>query len=203
MKNSIILLSGGLDSLVSLAIAKQTSKINFAIFFDYGQKAFAQEYKAAQNITKYYDIPLKLITLDWMKKLQYSKNTSWVPNRNALFINIAACFAEAENFDFVILGANKQEAENFSDNTKDFLIAINNTLKYSTQNNVQFIAPLIDMNKDEIIKKAIELNVPLNLIYSCYNNKEKHCGVCDSCKLLKQALINNNQHKLLQELFEE
>jgi len=199
---SIILLSGGLDSVVSLAVTKQKHNIYYAIFFDYGQKAFDKELKAAQNIAKFYNIPLKILNIDFMKTLQYSKNTDWVPNRNALFINIAACFAETEDIDLVVIGANKEESVKFPDNSKDFINATNQTLKFSTQNKVQVSTPLIDMDKNEIIKLSIQLNVPLNLIFSCYNNKEKHCGVCESCKLLKQALIKNHQEELIKTLFE-
>ena len=141
-----------------------------------------------------------------MDNPEITKNSAknvWIPNRNALFINLAACIAEAKNYSHIILGANKEEAKTFKDNSKDFLNAINLSLKNSTQNEVQVIAPLIDMDKDTIVKKGIELNVPFKKIYSCYDNQMKHCGVCESCLRLKRALQLNDRLDLIAELFEE
>lgn len=207
-KKAIILLSGGLDSIVSLAVCKEKYNIVKAIHFNYGQIAAKREIAAFKNICKYYDINGSLIDLKWLAELTENNETIsndskkyWIPNRNALFINIAACFAESLNCDFIIIGANKTEAEDFKDNSSDFVKSANKLFKYSTQNNVKLAAPLINLDKNEIIKKALELKVPLNLIWSCYHNKEKHCGKCPSCLILKQALKNNNKTDLQKLLF--
>ena len=221
-KTAVILLSGGLDSLVS--IAKSNRKIKIGIIFDYGQRAFKKEKEAAEKISKFYGFELIVIKLDWLKdvvnngltdpdktfrikdfnnknELLKSMKSVWVPNRNALFINIAATYCEAKNIDSIIIGANKEEGENFKDNTKEFIDSANNLLKSSTNTEIEVIAPLIDLDKNEIIKEGIKLNAPLEFIYSCYKGGEKHCGECESCMHLKSTLTKNKREDLIKKLF--
>ena len=221
-KTAIILLSGGLDSLVS--IAKSSKKITAGLFFDYGQRAFKEEKRAAKKIAKYYGFDLKIIKVDWLKditdngltksdkffkikdfndkeELLLSMKSVWVPNRNALFINIAASFCEGKNIDSIIIGANKEEGETFKDNTKEFIKRANELLKYSTNSGVEVIAPLIDLNKNEIISEGVKYNVPLEFVYSCYKGEKKHCGECESCLHLKNALIINKKEDLIKKFF--
>lgn len=225
-KKSIILLSGGLDSLISLAIAKERYNIKLALTFNYGQKAFNNEYKASKDIANFYNIEHKIIDLDWLKDISMSSlNTKenvpllnnenlddkliteqsaksvWVPNRNALFINIAASYAEAGNYTNIIIGANKEEGATFKDNTQDFITAINNSLLNSTNNNVQVYAPLINYNKEEIVRQGLLVNAPFELVYSCYLNNKKHCGKCESCLRLKRALELNNSYDIISQIF--
>lgn len=226
MNKSIILLSGGLDSVVSLALCIEKYNPELALTFNYGQKSFEAEYNASKNIAEYYSLNHKVIQLDWLKEISGSALTGksdipvmttdnlnnqkltkesaksvWVPNRNALFINIAASFAEAQNYSHIIIGANKEEGETFKDNSKEFIKAINESLKNSINTDVQVLSPLENMNKDEIVKKGIELNIPFNMIYSCYNNTKKHCGKCESCTRLKRALQINNREDIIAMLF--
>ena len=221
-KTALILLSGGLDSLV--CIEKSDRKIIAGILFDYGQKAFKQEKIASEKIADFYGFELKIINLDWLKnivdngltasdkvykisdfnnkeELINSMKSVWVPNRNALFINIAAAYCEAKNIDSIIIGANKEEGKVFKDNSKPFIEKINELLKYSVNTDIEVIAPLIDLNKNEIIKEGIRLKSPLELLYSCYAGEEKHCGECESCLHLKNALIMNNREDLIKKLF--
>ncbi|MBS4760896.1 MAG: 7-cyano-7-deazaguanine synthase QueC [Clostridium sp.] len=227
-KTGVILLSGGLDSVVSLAFLQDEIDFKLALTFDYGQKSFQKELEASKNIAKYFKIEHKCIKLDWLQKItktslvskesipditeknldneditiQSMKNV-WVPNRNGLFINIAASFADSFGYDYIVIGANKEEAATFSDNSKAFIKKINRSLEYSTNYKTKVIAPLIDMKKNEIVKKAVELKAPLKFINSCYNNTKKHCGRCESCNRLKRALKNINQEEILKELFED
>ena len=221
-KTALILLSGGLDSLVS--IEKSDRKIIAGILFDYGQKAFKQEKIASEKIADFYGFELKIINLDWLKniidngltasdkvykisdfnneeELINSMKSVWVPNRNALFINIAAAYCEAKNIDSIVIGANKEEGRVFKDNSKPFIEKINELLKYSVNTDIEVIAPLIDLNKNEIIKEGMRLKSPLELLYSCYAGEEKHCGKCESCLHLKNALIMNNREDLIKKLF--
>ena len=126
-----------------------------------------------------------------------------MPNRNLLFISIAACFAEALGFQNIIIGANKEESLAFPDNSKSFVDAANKTLKYSVKSNIKISAPLLSMTKTDILKKAIELNLPFNIIYSCYKGGEKHCGKCESCLRLKRAAINCGRDDIINIVFGE
>lgn len=227
MKNkSIILLSGGLDSVVSLAAVKDNCSDILALTFNYGQKSFDSEKKASSDIAKYYAIQHKIVDLPWLCEISTSslntlepvpsismenldssitaKKTAqsvWVPNRNALFTNIAASFAEALKYDLIVIGANKEEGALFKDNTPEFVQAINNSFKNSLNSKVSLSAPLLKLSKYEIVKMGITLSVPFELIYSCYVNGEKHCGKCESCMRLRRALELNNAQDVIDRLF--
>lgn len=223
MNSAIILLSGGLDSVVSLAKLKDKYSRILALTFDYGQKSFLLEKKASEKIVKHYSIEHKIINLDWLSKISTSALTSekdipqvsnvdldnlseldnsvWVPNRNGLFINIAACYADSYSFDNIIIGANKEESITFKDNSKEFIDSVNLSLQNSTRSKVQVIAPLIDMTKTDIVKLGIDLSIPFKYIYSCYDAKNHHCGKCESCQRLIRALEMNNRQDIIEELF--
>ena len=212
----LILLSGGLDSQVCLGAYKEVYGITQALFFNYGQLSKEKELKAVKSLCKFYKIKLKIINLPWLKNLsksssltskitnQINKNDNvWVPNRNGLFVNIAGCFAEELGFSHIIIGANCEEAKEFPDNSENFIKSLNNEFKYSTKCDIKIVAPLIDLDKNEIVKLAIENNVPLEYVWSCYSKNDKHCGVCKSCIGLKNALRYNKNSYYLKLLFED
>lgn len=218
MTRSVILLSGGLDSVVSLALCREKYNIVFALTFDYGQKSAKQEIEASKKIAGYYGVEHKVIKLDWLKEIthtsivedkeipsgiQTSAKSVWVPNRNGLFLNIAGSFADGEDYDYIIIGANKEEAANFPDNTAEFIARINSEFEYSTQKHPEVLAPLINFDKNDIVKQALINSVPLEFVRSCYQGFEKHCGRCESCTRLKKALIANNDVKYTKILFED
>ena len=138
---SIILLSGGLDSLVSATIAKKKSNPLFALTFDYGHRAARMEISAAKKICRGLKIKHKVVKLPIFGEfknlvlLRSKKRVSarkfhrlddvWIPNRNGLFINIAACFAEYYHADIIVTGFNRDEAAEFPDNKPQFMAAIN------------------------------------------------------------------------------
>ncbi len=222
MNKSIILLSGGLDSLVALAYSKKHTDYNveLALTFDYGQKAVEQEISTSKNICDYYEIKHKVIKLDWLKEItktalvsdtdipsdefqtEKSAESVWVPNRNALFLNIAASFCDSFGYNYILYGANKEEAGTFPDNTEEFRSQASKLFESSTLVHPQVIAPLINYNKDDIVRIAVEDKVPLELVRSCYNSGEKHCGKCESCNYLKKALLANNCTEYINLLFE-
>lgn len=212
MVKSIILLSGGFDSLVSLGLKKEELNITLALTFDYGQKSAPTEIDASKKICEYYNIEHKVIKLDWLKQITHTSLVSeesvptgkalekpedsaksvWVPNRNGLFLNIAGSFADSEDYDYILIGANKEEAQTFPDNTAEFINAINKEFEYSTQKKPKVCAPLINYIKNDIVMLALKHNIPLDLTRSCYQGGERHCGICESCSRLKHALEANN-----------
>ncbi len=220
---SIILLSGGLDSLVALgySIAKTDYNVVLALTFDYGQKAVNEEINTSKKICEYYGIEHKVIKLDWLKDITKTSLVSddsvpnvgfetldsaksvWVPNRNALFLNIAAAFCDSYDYNYILFGANKEESAIFPDNTEEFRAQISKCFETSTLVKPKVIAPLINYNKDDIVRIAVENLMPLNLVRSCYNSGEKHCGECESCHYLKRALLKNNCNEYVRLLFEE
>lgn len=223
MTKSIVLLSGGLDSLVSLGLKAKELNVKLAITFDYGQKSAKKEIESSKKICEFYGIDHKIIKLDWLRDItqtslvsdkeiptgkalddeKESAKSVWVPNRNGLFLNIAGCFADSYGYEYIIIGANKEEAGTFPDNTKEFIDAVNKEFEYSTQNVPKIVTPLINYTKNDIVMHALENNVPLEMAMSCYQDTEGHCGMCESCRRLKNALLANRDTKYIKILFNE
>ena len=118
-----------------------------------------------------------------------SAKNVWVPNRNGLFLNIAASFADSEDFDYIIIGANLEESATFPDNTKEFTECAEKLFEYSTQNHPKVLAPLINCTKNDIVKLAVENRIPLNYVQSCYLGGDKHCGKCESLYEIKKCFV--------------
>jgi 7-cyano-7-deazaguanine synthase len=215
---SIVLLSSGLDSTVNLFLAHKRSQVVQTLTFNYGQRALAKEVECAKKLSDYLNISHAVIDLPWLKNIgnsslnniQFNVPTGkevsindpavstqtaksvWVPNRNGVFLNIAACLAEAAGADQVIPGFNLEEATTFPDNSEAYMEAATTAFKFSTANGVKVVCHTVKMQKTEIMKIAIEEKVPLELIWPCYLSHQKWCGECESCLRTKRAMIQNN-----------
>ncbi len=214
---AIILLSGGLDSYVALDIASKKYNVVYALNFDYGQKAFKEENLASKKISSKYNIELKTIKLPFLKDLCSNALTQegnnklntfkevWIPNRNGLFINIAGCYCDKLNIDKIVMGLNLEEAQDFSDNSVEFVKNTNKALFYSTQKHTEIVAPCSKMTKTDIVNYAIDNNLSFNIIKSCYDNNKKtgkkHCSKCMSCKLLHNAIRKSKKPEIAKDLF--
>ena len=211
---SIALLSGGLDSTVSFRWAYLNTELVLALTFDYGQRSARREVEAAERICRLHDVPHRVIKLDWLAEItktalvredqglpelgedrlddeeaaSRSARAVWVPNRNGLFINAAASFAESMGCQLIVVGFNAEEGRTFPDNSPDFIEAINRSLSFSTLSGVRVVSPTQNLTKPEIVRMGIELGAPLELIWSCYEGGEEHCWRCESCLRLKRAL---------------
>ena len=209
-QKAIVLLSGGLDSTVSLAWAVREYNVTRAIFVGYGHKASRMEATGVTAIARRNKVEVSHIELPFFAQLCRSYeaiNTHttadsserpsdatgelrrvWVPNRNMVFVSIAAAFAEALGCEVVVAGFNVEEAEQFPDNSDEFVARMNRALELSTLSSVRLVCPLIGLCKAEILKMGIALEAPLELIYSCYEGNEMMCGECMSCLRLKKAI---------------
>lgn len=211
MKKAISILSGGLDCCVATSVYAKEYDIH-AVTFNYGQKAFEQELKASKEICERMGFEHTVIDLPWLAKISNSTlNTDedipqvseddlddmekssqtassvWVPARNMVFTAIATSFAESIGAEMIIVGWDAEEAATFPDNSKEFLNAFNELIKTGSPENIRIEAPAIDLNKEEIVKLGLEIGAPMELSYSCYAGREKHCGVCESCMRRKRA----------------
>jgi len=208
---SIITLSGGLDSVVNLYEAFRCSKVVLALTFDYGQRSFRKECAAASYFCEQLNVPHQIIELEWLSRITTSAlvNRSaplptsvdlenhlataesakavWVPNRNGVFINIAASFAEAMGAGWIVVGWNKEEAATFSDNSGEFVNASNQFLELSTQTQPTIQCWTIEMDKTQILSRALELGIDINNIWPCYESNDELCGVCESCQRFLRA----------------
>lgn len=217
MMNSVILLSGGLDSLVALDIVSKSANKIKALFFNYNQKAYLEELLAVKAICKKYNIEFDEIKLPFLANLtnnslvvddknEFSElKDVWVPNRNGLFLNIAGCYCDSLNYDSIVIGVNKEEAGKFSDNKNEFIEVITKSFEYSTMKKPKVIAPCSNMTKVDLVNYLIDNDLDFNLIKSCYQNanvtKKKHCNNCMSCNLLFNAIINSKKPELIKEVF--
>jgi 7-cyano-7-deazaguanine synthase len=215
-KRAIAVLSGGLDSTVATSVFKENYDIN-AITFNYGQKSVEMEIKSAKEVCNQIGAEHTVIDLPWLAELGGSSLTSdedvpepdtselddldsslksalsvWVPGRNIVFTAIANSFAEAESASIIIVGWDLEEAATFPDNSLEFLNTFNKVLDVGSFDEIKVEAPLIGMDKTEIVKLGNNIGAPLKLSYSCYKGFEYHCGVCESCMRRKRAFKNAN-----------
>lgn len=213
---SVVILSGGLDSSMNLFLAKDKSDVLLALTFNYGQRAVDKEISTAEKLARKCQVPHKVIDLTWMKGFGKSSlidtqlevptdkveidnfnksietaKSVWVPNRNGIFLNIAAGFAEAVGADILIPGFNKEEATTFPDNSEDYMKALDHSFSFSTQNKVKTVCYTVQMDKTEIVKLGKERQFPFTEIWPCYFSFEKWCGRCESCKRYRRALEKN------------
>ncbi len=212
---AVVLLSGGLDSAVNLKRADDETGVTLALTFDYGQRATAREAAAATLMCQQLGLPHRLVPLPWLAEISRSglvdataavpevtldqleedrvargetAEAVWIPNRNGLFVNIAAAFAEALAADTIIAGFNAEEAAAFPDNTPDFVAASNSALAFSTRREVRLMSYTQDLTKRDIVRLGRSIDAPLACIWSCYLGDREHCGRCESCARLERAL---------------
>jgi 7-cyano-7-deazaguanine synthase len=206
-KRALALVSGGLDSVVSLAQAADEMDVRLVVFFDYGQRAVERERNAVLGVVNYYDYPLKEVRLGWfdtlvpegMRRQEPAADLAseptldtldavWIPNRNGVFLNIGAAFAEAYGCDYVVTGFNREEATEFPDNGEEYVSRVNGGLEMSTRSRVRVASFTQDLDKPQVLELGVQLRAPLSVIWSCYHSRERMCGRCASCKRLKAAL---------------
>lgn len=199
---AVALVSGGLDSVVSLAKARDQLDVRLILFFDYGQRAIDGERASVVSVASYYGIPMREVALPWLASLcpegmradvphegdLTELDDVWVPNRNGVFINTAAAIAERYGYGVVVTGFNRDEAEEFPDNSSDYVDRVNAALALSTRGRVEVRSYTLDLGKREIVIEGMEAGAPLSAVWSCYRSGERMCGVCASCRRLKMAL---------------
>jgi 7-cyano-7-deazaguanine synthase len=181
-------------------------KVVLALTFDYGQRAAKRERTAAGKIARYYAIPHRVIAIPWLgaitgsalvnRKARIPRNEMsersakavWVPNRNGVFIEIAAAHAESLGATRLITGFNKEEAATFPDNSARYVAAINKAMSFSTANGVEVVSYTGKLDKRGIVKLGHELEAPLHHIWPCYEGGRFWCGECESCLRSLRAL---------------
>lgn len=196
---SVISLSGGIDSATTLAYAIQKDNLRpLAVVFNYGQ-THSEEILHARNISTYYGIPLEVVDIHipclQSGLIKGANDTSaveasghpitWVPHRNLLMVTILASIAESNGIKDVYIGI--QYDEGYPDTTEKWL---NRT--QTNFDNVCIHAPLVSLYKSDVVKLALQLNVPLELTRSCYSADERPCGECRSCVRRTRAFMANN-----------
>ncbi len=212
-QKAIVLLSSGLDSTANLYLAAKELDIVKVLTFNYGQKAFKNELQKSKEHCEKLNLSHEVIEIPWLSKitttslvsdnmqvpvgdsvsmdsLEVSLSTAekvWVPNRNGAFINIAGSYADAFNADYIIVGFNKEEAATFPDNSKDYIDAVNQSLKFSTSNHAKVKCYTHNMVKNEIAEIIKQEGIAWDNIWPCYFSGEVICGECESCQRFSRA----------------
>ena len=210
---AICLVSGGMDSLVCAALAAREHSTMAFLHLNYGQRTQAKEEQCFHLIADHYGILPKLrkvIDITFLKQIGGSSLTdesievtsfseggtntpldkaceipnSYVPFRNTHIVAMAVSWAETLGAHRIYIGAVEEDSSGYPDCRVSYYRALNNLIKEGTKEGViQVVTPVIALSKKEIVLKAMELQAPLELTWSCYQNNEKACGVCDSCAL--------------------
>jgi len=206
-KKAIVLLSGGLDSAVSLWWAKKKGWRCFALSFDYGQR-HTKELKSARRLATRAHVPHRIVRfrLPWggssltSRKQSLPKNRSpkamsakipstYVPGRNTLFLSFALSWADQMGAEAIVIGANAIDYSGYPDCRPLYMRAYERVAKMGTRmgsesrKRIQILAPLLKLTKAQIVKLGVDLNVPLHQTWSCYAGLSQPCGQCDSCLL--------------------
>lgn len=212
-KKAVIILSGGLDSTTCMGIAKKEGFDLFPITFNYGQR-HNKELECAKKVSEFYDVSdLKIVDISFLKELGGSSLTdfsldvrennikddipnTYVPARNLIFISLATAYAEIIEAESIYIGVNVLDYSGYPDCRPEFIYSTEKTINLATKlgvsnDSINLQSPLMNMNKQEIVQIGTKLGVPYELTTSCYNGKEKACGVCDSCLLRIKGFREN------------
>jgi len=199
---SVVILSGGMDSVTVLYNAVNELGEVEAISFDYGQN-----HKKELEFAKYHcarlNIPHKIVKLDFscfessllsgaeaIPEGHYEEEnmkSTVVPFRNGIMLAYAVGYAENIGADFVLIGSHAGDHTIYPDCRKDFTAAMSKASALGTYNKIIILSPFIRSSKSDIVKRGTELNIPYAMTWSCYKGKDKHCGKCGTCIERKEA----------------
>jgi len=209
MKHAVVLLSGGLDSATTLAIARSQDYETYALSFDYGQR-HRQELEAGKKIAKSLGAKQhRIVKIDHQifagsaltddvdvpksrseKEIGAGIPVTYVPARNTIFLAHALAWAETIGAGHIFIGANAIDYSGYPDCRPEFIALFETLANVGTKagaegTRIQIHAPLIKLSKSEIVRKAVELKVDLSFTHSCYDPtpEGRACGKCDSCQL--------------------
>lgn len=201
---SVVLVSGGMDSCVTAAIAARESDEIAFLHVSYGQLTEARERRAFNEIADHYGVKDRLdVSIEHLAKIGGSSLTdveitvseadleskeipsSYVPFRNANMLAIAVSWAEVIGATAIYIGAVAEDSSGYPDCRPEFYEAFQKVIDTGTKpdTRIEIRTPIIHLSKAEIIKKGLELDAPLYLTWSCYRSEDLACGTCDSCAL--------------------
>ena len=207
---AVILLSGGLDSTTVAAIVASKPDLYpiYPLTINYNQR-HNRELKSAEAVVKHFDWEThKIINIDLSQiggsaltdtsipvpeeGLKPGIPVTYVPGRNTIFFAIAMAYAEVNDARYIYTGINAIDYSGYPDCRPEYLRQLNHLAKLSSKkavegNPITIKAPLIKMTKEEIIRHGIALKTPYALTWSCYKGGDKACGVCDSCRIRREA----------------
>ena len=207
MRNSLIALSGGVDSTTLLYEYRE--EVACAVGFDYGSKHNARELAAAKAICRELEIPYLIIPLAFigeyfrsdlllsggeMQLGDYSEenmSSTVVPFRNGIMLSILAGLAESRDLQQVLIANHFGDHAIYPDCRESFVKPMGEAITAGTSNGVKLVAPYTKLTKAEIVARGTRLGVPYGKTYSCYQGGERHCGRCGTCRERHEAFVAN------------
>jgi len=207
---AVVLLSGGMDSCVTAAIANQSHQLAL-LHASYGQRTQARERRAFEEIADFYGVSERLLFhLDSLAQIGGSALTdrriavpeseetvapnagipvTYVPFRNAHFLSAAVSWAEVIGANAIFIGAVAEDSSGYPDCRPEYYRAFAELVRQGTkpETHIEIMTPVIAMRKSEIVRRGKQLGAPLNLTWSCYQLEDEACGTCDSCRLRLRA----------------
>ncbi len=223
---ALVLCSGGVDSttLLAMAVDRYGSENVVALSISYGQR-HEKELKAARDVARYYHVEQRFLDLaaifadsscsllahsekdipreSYAEQLEQADTklvSTYVPFRNGLFLSSAASMALSLECSVLYYGAHHDDwaGNAYPDCSREFVAAMNNAIREGTGGELHMEAPFVEWSKADIVKKGLELNVPYELTWSCYEGGDKPCGVCATCIDRKRAFeLNGSVDPLL------
>lgn len=205
---AVCLVSGGMDSCVTAAIAAQENSELAFLHVSYGQRTESRERRAFDELADHYGVTRRLaVSIEHLKEIGGSSltdqripvaeanlasrqiPTSYVPFRNAHLLSIAASWAEAIGAQRIYIGAVADDSSGYPDCRPEFYEAFQGAIDTGTrpETRVEIVTPVIHLRKSEIVQRGLELAAPLELTWSCYQAEDRACGRCDSCALRLRA----------------
>jgi 7-cyano-7-deazaguanine synthase len=208
--DAVVLLSGGLDSAVTLAAMRADGYAVHALTIDYGQR-HAVEIERAARLAAYYGAEHRVVSLDLRgfggsaltAELSVPKDRpegaggipiTYVPARNTIFLSLALAWAEVLGAGAIALGVNAVDYSGYPDCRPEYLAAFERLARLATRVGVEsgsaprIVAPLIGLTKADIVRRGVELGVPFELTHSCYDPEDgAACGRCDSCRIRRRG----------------
>ncbi|MEA1891641.1 MAG: 7-cyano-7-deazaguanine synthase QueC [Campylobacterota bacterium] len=202
-KKALCIMSGGMDSTLGAYMMKNIGYDIIALHFNYEQRTQKKELECFHKICKDLGISNKyILNLDFFKQLGASALTdksiaiptagledgvpvTYVPFRNGIFLSMAAAIAEKEGAEVISIGVVEEDSSGYPDCRESYIESMQDSINLGTKDEtkIEIKMPLVNLKKSQIVEKSLELHVPLNLTWSCYQNEIKACGVCDSCRL--------------------
>lgn len=205
---AVCLVSGGMDSCVTAALANEgVSRLAF-LHVSYGQRTEGRERRAFDEIAHHYSVAQRLVvSLEHLARIGGSSltnkevavtaanlsglgiSTSYVPFRNAHLLSIATSWAEVIGARCIYIGAVAEDSSGYPDCRPEFYEAFQRAITLGTkpETQIEIVTPVIAMKKSEIVELGQELKAPFELTWSCYRESEQACGDCDSCALRLRA----------------
>ena len=201
---AVCLVSGGLDSCVTAAIARHENAELAFLHVSYGQRTEARERRAFDQLGDYFSVTKRLavpikslraiggssLTDATIPVAQANLNsreipTSYVPFRNAHMLAIATSWAEIIGAQRIYIGAVAEDSSGYPDCRPEFYQAFQRVVDVGTkpETRIEIVTPVIHLSKSGIVRRGLELDAPLNLTWSCYRAEDRACGQCDSCAL--------------------